>query len=95
MACKPRPCPAQQTSFANRSMAVQNDALAKTDSDGVAMHPNPVTGLNFYPAIQFNMRVKMSRALFDFDAAWRIECFGRQESGHDFGAFNISAKLLV
>ena len=95
MACKAGPGAPQQPCLSDGGVAVQNDALAKANSDRVAVHLNPVTGFNFDPAIQFNMRVKVRRALFDLDTAWRVKCFGGQESGHDLGASNISAKLLV
>lgn len=95
MAGKSRPCAAQQASFAYGCVAVQNNALAKADGDGITMDPHPVTGFNFYPAIQFDVRMKMRRALFDFDTARRVKCFGGQESGHDFGVSNMSAKILV
>ena len=57
-------------------MAMQNDALAKPNRDRGTMHPYPVAGLNLYPAIQFDMRVKMRGALFDFNAARRVKGFG-------------------
>ncbi len=95
MACKPRPCATQQTGFAYGCMAVQNDALAKAHGDRIAMDVHLITRFNFYPAIQFDMRVKMRRALFDFDPARRVKCFGGQESDHDFDVSNMSAKIFV
>ena len=76
MARKAGPGAAQQTCFSYGRMAMQNDALTKTDSDRVAVHTHPVAGFNLYPAIQFDMRVKMRGALFDFNAARRVKGFG-------------------
>ncbi len=76
MARKARPCAAQQTSLAHGRLAMQNDALAKPNGNWVAMHPDAIARFNLYPPVQFDMRMKMRVALFDFNATWRVKGFG-------------------
>jgi hypothetical protein len=95
MTGKSRPCAAQGTGTLHSGVAVQDNAFAEGDHYRVAMHPDPVAGLDLDIAVKLHMRVEMFGRLFDFDAARRVELLGGEQPGHAAGSSSMSANILL